>query len=447
MQFLSTLPSRHPLRNNAGFRRLFFASAFSLTGDWFAFVALNGFVYHRTGSPGWTALLFAVNSLPGVLLLPVLGPLTDRLDRRRLRVACDVGALLPVVGLFGAFHTGSVALAMCSLAGLSVCGVLAGPIPEAALPNLVPPEQLSSAQAALGSLYSAGLLVGAGLGGVVTAAWGPSATLAVDGASFLVSAALIASIRASFSAVVPTPTTATASISTPAAVPARPVPARARLRPWGDMSELWRFVRSTPIVAALLWLTVGLRLCYGMVGLLPVYALGRFHAAAGGVGALYLAQGAGAVLGPLIGRRIVQDSPRRRLTVAGGALAVFGLGYLALAQSGRLGTGMAAALVGHIGVGACAVLAINGLQLATPDAIRGRVMVLAFGLTAACQGVSSLAVAPLTQALGPATVTRLLGLLALVCSVTWTVRTTRNRAIGIIAIPATTDQVGRDSST
>lgn len=442
MQSSLALPSRHPLFKNTGFRRLFLASAFSLTGDWFAFVALNGFVYHRTGSLGWTALLFAVNSLPGVLLLPVLGPLTDRLNRRRLRVACDVAALLPVAGLFCAFHTGSVALAMCSLAGLSACGALAGPIPEAALPNLVEPEQLSSAQAALGSLYSAGLLVGAGLGGVVTAAWGPSATLAADGASFLVSAALITSIRASFSAVAPTPTTSTGT----SAAFTGPAPARTRLRPWGDMSELWRFVGSTPIVAALLWLTVALRLCYGMVGLLPVYALERFHTTTEGVSALYLAQGTGAVLGPLIGRRIAQDSPRRRLTVAGGALAVFGLGYLALAQSGRLGTGMAAALVGHIGVGACAVLAINGLQLATPDAIRGRVMVLAFGLTAACQGVSSLVVAPLAQTLGTVTVTRLLGLMAVVCSVTWTVRTTRNRAMGGIPISAEVDQAGQDPS-
>ncbi|MFD9427734.1 MULTISPECIES: MFS transporter [unclassified Streptomyces] len=57
------------LRDNADFRRLFCASALSLTGDWFTFVALSSFVYRHTGSAGWTALLFAVNSLPGVVLL------------------------------------------------------------------------------------------------------------------------------------------------------------------------------------------------------------------------------------------------------------------------------------------------------------------------------------------------------------------------------------------
>ena len=56
---MSSVPSRLPgvallalLRGNPDFRRLFLASALSLTGDWFTFVALNAFVYHRTGSAG-----------------------------------------------------------------------------------------------------------------------------------------------------------------------------------------------------------------------------------------------------------------------------------------------------------------------------------------------------------------------------------------------------------
>ncbi|MEU8399427.1 hypothetical protein AB0C28_29900 [Nonomuraea sp. NPDC048892] len=173
--------------------------------------------------------------------------------------------------------------------------------------ELVTSRELPLAQTVIGSLYSAGLLVGAGLGGVVTATWGTSATLLIDGASFVVSALLVAKIKR--------------------------------------------------------------------------------------VGALYLAQGLGAVLGPFVGRRLTGGSTHRRLYVAAAALAIFGLGYLLLAHSTHLGPGMAAALVGHIGVGACAILALNGLQLTTPDHIRGRVMVFVFSLSSALQGVSTLAVA------------------------------------------------------
>ncbi|MFG6195044.1 hypothetical protein [Nonomuraea sp. JJY05] len=86
----------------------------------------------------------------------MIGPLTDRFDRRRLRIACDLGSVVPVGGLLVAFHTGSVAPALGCLAVLSVFAAVAGPIPEAALPNLVTGRDLPPAQTMLGSLYSAG---------------------------------------------------------------------------------------------------------------------------------------------------------------------------------------------------------------------------------------------------------------------------------------------------
>ncbi|MFG1880128.1 MFS transporter [Sphaerisporangium sp. NPDC049003] len=273
------------------------------------------------------------------------------------------------------------------------------------MPNLVTRRELSLAQAVIGSLYSAGLLVGAGLGGVVTAAWGTSATLLIDGASFVFSALLVARIKRPFSSAM----------------------AMRRLRIGADTAELWRFLRTTPVASALLWLTAGLRLCYGMVGLLPLYALDRFHVGDAGVGVLYLGQGIGAVLGPFVGRLLTSGSTRRRLYVAAAALATFGLGYLFLAHSTHLGPGMAAALVGHIGVGACAILALNGLQLTTPDHIRGRVMVFFFSLSSAFQGVSTLAVAPMAATIGMTDTTRLLGVFAISYAIIWSFGSSRIR--------------------
>lgn len=395
-------PVRLPalLRTNPDFRRLLCGSAFSLTGDWFALVALSGFVYRQTGSPALTALLFAVNSLPGVLLIPLIGPLTDGFDRRRLRIACDLGAVLPVFGLLIALHLGSVPLALGCLAVLAAFAAVSSPVPETVLPNLVADRDLPAAQAALGSVYSGGLLVGAGLGGLVTAVGGASATLLLDAGSFAVSALLFARIRSPFAAAVP----------------------ERRMRVRADTAELGRFVRATPAVAAYLWLTAGLRLSYGMVGLLPVYALARFHVGEWGVGALYLAQGVGAVLGPFVGRRLAGGSQHRRFYVTSCGLAVFGAGYLALAQADHLALGMAAATVGHVGVGACGILSVNGLQVASPDHIRGRVMVLAFGLAAGLQGVSAVAIGPLASAFGMAAATRVFAVLAVVWAIVWIMR-------------------------
>ncbi|NBM19866.1 MFS transporter [Streptomyces sp. GC420] len=71
------------------------------------------------------------------------------------------------------------------------------------------------------------------------------------------------------------------------------------------------------------------------------------------------------------------------------------------------------------------LFAVNGLQLATPDHIRGRVMVLVFGLSSAFQGVSSLAAAPLAASVGLPDTTRLLAGLAVVYAIIWTIGVTR----------------------
>jgi MFS family permease len=167
------------LRRHQAFRRLFAARAISLVGDWFSFVALSGLVYDLTDRPGAPALLFAAQSLPMVLLVPVAGAVADRMDRKRLKVACDLVAVIPVLGFLAAAHWHSAGLALAGVL-LSTLAAFADPIPEAALPNLVEPEQLSLAQTAMGGLYSVGLLAGAGLGGVVTATLGRNVTFLAD---------------------------------------------------------------------------------------------------------------------------------------------------------------------------------------------------------------------------------------------------------------------------
>ena len=318
------------LRRNQAFRRLFAARAISLVGDWFSFVALSGLVYDLTGRPGAPALLFAAQSLPMVLLVPVAGAVADRLDRKRLKVACDLAAVIPVLGFLAAGHWHSAGLAFGCVVLLSTLAAFADPIPEAALPNLVAPGALSLAQTAMGGLYSVGLLAGAGLGGVVTATLGRNVTFLADLATFLISALLILRIRQPFSEIPPV----------------------GHLRPLRDTRQLRVFAREAPMVRALLWLTVGLRLGYGVVGLLPAYALARFHAGSGGVGALFLAQGVGAVLGPFLGRAAARDLPGRRLLVAAAAVGTFGLGYLGLASAATVAVGLPMAVVAHVGVGA-----------------------------------------------------------------------------------------------
>jgi hypothetical protein len=83
------------------------------------------------------------------------------------------------------------------------------------------------------------------------------------------------------------------------------------------------------------------------------------------------------------------------------------------------------AVVAHIGVGASAILAVNGLQVASPDRVRGRVMALVFGLSAGLQGLSAIMASWLTAALGLLWATRVLALFAVGYSGVWLLGTVR----------------------
>ena len=78
------------LRRNRDYRRLFFASLVSYMGDWFAFVAVSGFVTDVTRRGGLAAIVYAASVLPVFFLSPLAGVIADRMDRRRMLVSVDV---------------------------------------------------------------------------------------------------------------------------------------------------------------------------------------------------------------------------------------------------------------------------------------------------------------------------------------------------------------------
>jgi MFS family permease len=181
-----------PLRD-ASFRRLWLAGLISDTGDWLLLVSLPIVVYQYTGSALGTAATFLVELVPPVVLAPIAGALADRADRRRTLIAVAVAQaalltpLLLVEGRSGLWIIYVVAAAQSAL------GAVFDPTKNALLPTLVPRSQLVSANSLVGLGENIGRLAGGSLGGVVLAVGGGLSTIvAVDAASFLLAAALIA---------------------------------------------------------------------------------------------------------------------------------------------------------------------------------------------------------------------------------------------------------------
>ena len=125
------------LRRSPGFGLLFFATAGSGIGTYLAATALTLDIYARTDSGLWVAALLIADFLPIVVVGLLLGPLFDRLSRRRLMIASDLSRVAVFAALpFIDSPAGIVGLA-------AVAGVATGffrPAAYAGLPNLVPDD-------------------------------------------------------------------------------------------------------------------------------------------------------------------------------------------------------------------------------------------------------------------------------------------------------------------
>jgi MFS family permease len=99
-----------------GLRLLFYAAFGSGLGSWMAFVALNLDVWDRTHSGSWIAALLIADFLPAIAIGLTVGPLVDRLSRRRVMVSADVVRFLVFCTLPFAASAGQI-VALAAVAG------------------------------------------------------------------------------------------------------------------------------------------------------------------------------------------------------------------------------------------------------------------------------------------------------------------------------------------
>ena len=184
---------REVLRTAPGFRLLFGSTLISGLGTWIAVVALVIDIERRTDSAVWVSALLVADFLPGVAIGLMLGPLVDRLSRKRFLVGADLTRLAVFVLLALAVSAWQI-VALALIAGIA--SGFSRPAAYAGLPNLVRDEELPQANVLLRTADQLTVMAGALIGGLVVAASGPDLAYWVNAASFLVSAGLVVRISA-----------------------------------------------------------------------------------------------------------------------------------------------------------------------------------------------------------------------------------------------------------
>jgi MFS family permease len=366
------------LRRNPGFRALFAATFASGLGTWIAVIALTIDVYDRTGSAKWVSALLVADFLPSVAIGVLLGPLIDRLSRRRIMVVADLAR----VGIFAALPFAGTPGAIVMLA--AAAGFATGffrPASYAGLPNLVEADDLAAANSLLRGGEYLSWTIGTALGGIIVAVASPDVAYWINAATFLVSAALILRIP-------------------PARFQARLAESRGY---WRDLGDGFSIVFRSRVLLAVFCAWNLVMLANAGINVAEV-VLAKVAFAGGEIsgdvafGLLWAASGLGLLVGSLYAPRWLEL--RGILLVYTGAIALMGFGALAAGLSPNVWVALPSMALGGAGNGAAVVYNSLLVQRGAPDELRGRAFTVIMSSNFAVLGLGMVVAGLLTDAVG-----------------------------------------------
>ncbi|HEX8071613.1 MAG TPA: MFS transporter [Pyrinomonadaceae bacterium] len=347
------------LRDNRGFRQLWLGQVVSQLGDWFDTLALFTLVLKLTGSGRAVGLVLVARFLPSVVMGPLSGVVADRFSRRTVMIVSDVVRAVVVLGFLFVRRPEQLWLVYALTVLQLSFSTFFEPAKTAAIPSLVAERDLVKANAISSITWSAMLTLGAAVGGAITDWFGTDAAFVIDSLTYLVSAALVWSVR----------------------FPKRPPRPKTKLtlaKALGltDTVEGLRYVWQRPRVLALLLVKPAWGAGGGILTLLAVFGAKIFpvgKTAAAGVGALYAARGIGTALGPVFSRRLTGEARTRMQTAIGLAFVLGGVFYVAFGLSRYFVGALLMLLVAHAGGSILWVYSTVLLQWSVEDEFRGRV--------------------------------------------------------------------------
>jgi MFS family permease len=154
-------------------------------------------VFDLTGSSAAVGAVGLAQLGPMIAVALLVGPLIDRVDRRRILVVAQAGqAVSSVLLLLGALLSDPPLVLVYGAAALNAAFVsVALPTRAAATPNLVPPEMLPSATALNQVMWTGAAVVGPAIGGVIVARFGLTWAYGIDVASYGVAFACALALR------------------------------------------------------------------------------------------------------------------------------------------------------------------------------------------------------------------------------------------------------------
>jgi MFS transporter, DHA3 family, macrolide efflux protein len=189
--------SARALLGDRSFRLLWSAHTISSFGDALTALALLLTAQRLTGSTSAVALTAIAIALPQLLVGLFAGVLVERWDRRRLMILADFARALLVLGFLAVTTADRLWLLLVLALAQSTIGTFFSPARSTLIAELLPADRLLPANSLCELSRVVAGVAGTGAAGLLATA-NPtlSAVFVVDSATFLVSAVLVALVRA-----------------------------------------------------------------------------------------------------------------------------------------------------------------------------------------------------------------------------------------------------------
>lgn len=390
---------------HSGFRRYYIGQGISLVGTWLQAAAVRWLVFDQTGSEFMLGVVEVASLTPGILVGLYAGALADRVVPVRMIVLMEVGqmmlafllALLVGLGVVQIWHM------IVILALARICVTFELPSRQVFFYELVGPEILSNAIALNSGLFNATRVLGPALAGVCLSTLGATGCFALNGVSYLAAIAAVLSIRLHHR---------------PGPLHRDAFTIREILGGLHYLFEDRRMFAQFALVAF-----------FGIVGMgyeamVPAYARRVIGTGVYGYSILLACAGIGATIGAFAVASLGNLRRKESLTIAGmvifgGSLAGAALLPVWLPVDTALWVRLAVGSGCLLGAGFGAVLLYASsqtiIQLAVPDALRGRVMGIWMIVYSSSVPLGALWTGRAAQSLGVAPV---MGLSAFLCVAT-----------------------------
>jgi MFS family permease len=333
----------------SNYRLYFFGSVASEVGNQMQLVAIAWQVYEMTKSAASLGWIGVSGFVPIVVFSLIGGLAADNMDRKKLliysQIFMGVVALVLALTSFSGFITPLIIYLMNALN--TVGKAFQSPARQAIIPHLVPKEHFINAVSLNTMVRQASTVIGPSIAGFLIAFYGVNSVYFINAFSFVVLILMLLPIKVNVE------------------------PSRAKAE--YSFKAIWegvRFVLSSPVLLTTMMLDFLANFFASATILLPIFAADILKVGAQGLGVLYAAPAAGAIVAGLIMATL--GNIRNQGKVILGSVVIYGLATVGFGLSNNFNLSLIFLSLVGAGDMVSTILRNTIRQILTPDYIRGR---------------------------------------------------------------------------